>query len=157
MAHTSLITDEMRAAIGVESLPVTWEVEKGACRMFARAVGFSDLMFYDEEYARGQGYRSIVAPPGYLGSPVYLPNRPSPASGIRRFNIPLKRILNGGTDLEYSDTVCAGDVLTAREKIVEINQRDGRLGPMLVSITETTYRNRDGRVVATLRGTLISY
>lgn len=157
MAQGSVITDEMRATIGVESEPLTLEVDKGLCRLFARAVGHTDPIFYDEEHARSRGYRSLVAPPGFLGTPVYRPDRPPPVFGVRRFSTPYKRFLNGGTDLQCFGTICAGDVLTAISKIAEMHERQASIGPMLVAVTETIYRNQDGALVAVLRGTLISY
>ena len=155
----SVVTDEMREAIGKESEPAVLEVEKTGCRMFARAVGHTDLIFYDEEYAKSKGYRSIVAPPGYLGMPVHKPRTPSPQGEMPglRFSIPYKRVLNGGTETEYFDTVCAGDVLTARNKITGFNERKGGMGPMLITTRETTYTNQDGKVVAIERGTVIQY
>ncbi len=156
----SVITDEMRAAIGKESAPATLEVDKTGCRMFARAVGHTDLIFYDEEYAKSKGYRSIVAPPGFFGAPVYSPGGrtgdPSEMGG-RGYSIPYKRVLNGGTDYEYFDTVCAGDVLTARSKISGFNERTGSIGPMLITTRETAYTNQDGKVVAKMYGTVIQY
>lgn len=157
--QASVITDEMRAEIGKESEPVTFEVDKTACRLFARAVGYTDPIYYDEGYARSKGYRSIPAPFAFLGHPAYDPNAPRSARGgaYFRFQTPLKRILNGGTDLEYFDAVCAGDVLAATSRLVEISERQGRLGPMLITVTEFTYRNQDGQVVARMRGTGILY
>jgi hypothetical protein len=154
----SVITDEMRAAVGKESEAATLEVDKTGCRMFARAVGHTDLIFYDEAYAKSKGYRSIVAPPGYLGTRVFAPaaaGRGGPP-GIG-FSIPYKRVLNGGTETEYFDTVCAGDVLTARNKVTGFNERSGSMGPMLITSRETTYTNQDGKVVAVERGTVIQY
>jgi hypothetical protein len=155
--RSSVITDEMRGHIGKESEPVTLEVDKTACRMFARAVGYTDPVYYDEEYARSRGYRSIPVPFGFLGHPVYDPNAPQRLGGYFRFQTPFKRVLNGGTDIEYFDTVCAGDVLTATSKLTDISERESRLGPMLITVTEFTYRNQDGKVVATMRGTGIQY
>ena len=66
----SVVTDEMRAIVGKESEPATLEVDKTGCRMFARAVGHKDHIFYDEDYAKSKGYRSVVAPPGLLDSAV---------------------------------------------------------------------------------------
>ncbi len=154
---TSVITDKMRAEIGVESEPVTFEVDKTACRMFARAVGYTDPIYFDEQYAKSKGYRGIPAPVGFLGHPVYDPNRPQRLGGYFRTDTPFKRILNGGTDIEYFDTVCAGDVLTATSKLADLGEREGRLGPMLVTVTESTYRNQDGKLVARARGTGIQY
>ncbi|MEX2159913.1 MAG: MaoC family dehydratase N-terminal domain-containing protein [Dehalococcoidia bacterium] len=154
----SVITDEMRAAIGKEGEPSTLEVDKTGCRMFARAVGHTDPIFYDEAYAKKQGYRSVVAPPGFLGTRAFTPAaggaQGRPGMG---FSIPYKRVLNGGTETEYYDTVCAGDVLTARNKVTGFNERSGSMGPMLITSRETTYTNQDGKVVAVERGTVIQY
>jgi hypothetical protein len=155
----SVINDEMRAAIGKESEPVTFEVDKTACRMFARSVGYTDPLYYDEEHARSKGYRGIPAPFAFLGHQAYDPNAPTSRGlgGYFRTDTPFKRVLNGGTDIEYFDTVCAGDVLTATSKLVDISERQSRLGPMLITVTEFTYRNQDGKIVATMRGTGIQY
>lgn len=59
-----VITDELRGMIGVETGESVAEVTAGGCRLFARAVGHTDPVFYDEAVARQRGYRAIVAPPG---------------------------------------------------------------------------------------------
>lgn len=165
-AANSVITDEMRSAIGVESPPVPLEVEKTNCRMFARSVGHKDPIFYDEEAAKARGYRSIVAPPGFLGTPVFRPGSGGGAPGEmggRNFSVPYKRVLNGGTDYEYfpdgpeGDVICAGDTITARGRITGFEETEGSLGPMLITRRETVYTNQDGKVVAKMYGTLIQY
>ncbi len=155
----SVITDEMRAAIGKESDPTVMEVDKTMCRLFARAVGHTDLIFYDEAVARQRGYRSVVAPPGFLGTPVYQPRGPQIEGEMmgRGFATPYRRVLNGGTEYEYFDTICAGDTLTVRSKISGFSERSGSLGPMLITNRETTYTNQDGKVVAKMYGTVIQY
>ena len=155
----SVITDEMREVVGKEGAPTTLEVEKTGCRMFARAVGHSDPIFYDEEAAKAASYRSIVAPPGFLGTPIFNAGRErSPAETAGRgYSIPYKRVLNGGTDYEYLDTVCAGDVLTSRTKITDFSERTGSIGPMLITSRETIFTNQDGKVVAKMHGRTIQY
>lgn len=150
----SVVTDEMRAQLNKESEEWTVEVDKTSVRMFARSCQYDDPIFYDEEFARSKGYRSIPAPPHYLGTPAFDPN--APARGGRQLNIPYKRNLNGGTDIEYLDTIQAGDVLTATSMLTELEETSGRLGPMLIVRNQTTYRC-DGKVVAILRGTGIRY
>lgn len=157
----SLITPEMQEALGVESEPWTVELDKTSVRMFARSCQYTDPLFYDEEFAKSKGYRSLPAPPHYLGTPLYNPVESDPTFGgrrgaQRRGNPKLKRILNGGTDIEYFDTVQAGDILTATSKVANYEETAGRLGPMLITTTETIYR-RDGKVVAISRGTGIAY
>jgi acyl dehydratase len=156
---TPLITDEMRAHVGKESEPYTLEVDKTSIRMFARAVGHTDPIFYDEAAAKAAGYRSLVAPPGYLGTPIFNPN----AAARRGRDIgpqpsrPLNRILNGGTEIEYFDDICAGDVLTATSHVASYEEREGSIGQMLITTTKTVYRNQDGKVVAIMTGTGIRY
>ena len=162
----SVVTDEMRAAVGVEGDPWPVEVDKTSVRMFARAVGYTDPLFYDEEFARSKGYRSLPCPPHYLGTPVFNPAGSDPTFGAprrgnRNFEIPYKRRLNGGTDIEYfnkgpADAICAGDVLQATSRIAAFTERTGSIGPMLITNNETIYR-RGGSVVAISRGTGIAY
>lgn len=166
MADESIITDEMRAAIGVESESWTLEVDKTAVRMFARAVGYTDPLFYDEEFAKSKGYRALPAPPHYLGTPVFNPATSDPTFGAPRgsgggpgggrVRHNLKRVLNGGTEIEYRDTIYAGDVLTASSKVADLQERKGSVGTMLITTSETTYK-RDGQIVAISRGTAINY
>ena len=161
--NPSVITDEMRAAIGKEGTPSVAEVERTNCRMFARSVGHKDPIFYDVDAAKAAGYRDIVAPPGFLGTPIFNPNRPpgSPAEmGGRGFAIPYKRVLNGGTEYEYfpeNDVICAGDTISAVSKLAGFEETTGSLGPMLITKRETTYTNQNGKVVAKLYGTTIQY
>lgn len=157
MTQASLITDELRAAIGRETPPVTYEVDNLGCRQFARSVGYTDPVFFDEEFAKSQGHRGVVAPAGFLGHPIYNPARPARGPEITGLDIPLKRVLNGGTDVEYFDEICAGDTLTSTMKIADITEREGKMGPMIIVNTESTFKNQAGVTVAIMRGTMIRY
>ena len=155
--QTSVITDQMRSRIGVESEPVRYEVDNTGCRQFARAVGYTDPIYYDEDYARSKGHRGIVAPVGFLGHPVIAPGQPARVPEAFRLEIPYKRVLNGGTDIEYFADVCAGDKLTAATKLTNLTEREGKVGPMLIVDTETIFRNEVGETVAIQRGSAIRY
>ncbi len=152
----SVVTDELNALVGVDGPPQTLEVTSTGCRLFARAVGHTDLIYYDDAVARERGYRALVAPPGFLGTRVYVPGqvRGDDPMGL---DIPYKRLLNGGTTVEYFEPVCAGDELTSRARITEFQEREGSIGPMLITYRETTYTRADGVVVAKTYGSMISY
>jgi len=114
-----VITEEVRAWSGRRFDPITYEVEPSGIRLFARAMGYTDPIYYDAEEARRRGHRDLVAPFGYLGAPVYNPAL-RPSNPPRLPELPLERRLNGGTVLEYFQDVCAGDVLMVTTSIKNI-------------------------------------
>jgi hypothetical protein len=155
----SLLTDEMRATIGKEGQPTRLELDKTAVRMFARAVGHTNLKYFDEAHAQSLGHRSILAPPGYLGTPVFSPAGGgfTGPGGVGPNGRPL-RALNGGSEYEYTGIdICAGDILTSVTKVVSIDERRSSLGPMLITRRETVYTNQDGEVVCRAYGTGLTY
>jgi hypothetical protein len=153
-----LITEQMRAQVGVESASWTSEVDRTWVRMFARSVGHSDPVFYDETAAKAAGYRSLPCPPGYLGTPIFNPSVPAPrAASQPEPSRPLNRRLNGGTQIEYFDDLCAGDTLTGSSHIESFEETKGSLGAMLITVTQTVYKNQAGKVVAVSTGTGIRY
>jgi hypothetical protein len=151
-----LLTDEVRALVGREWPSADLEVERTGIRMWARAVGFDDPVFYDDDVARERGFDAVPAPPGFVGTLRSGPGDPEPGPPIRGLHPALTRSLNGGTDFEYLAAIVAGDVLTASTTIVDVVEKVGSIGPMLVFRRETTYR-RDGEPVAIMRQTVINY
>ena len=161
----SVVTDEMRAQIGVPREPVVCEVTTTGVRMFARAVGYTDAVYYDRAEAQRRGLRDLPAPPGYLGTPIFHPATADPTFGAPRatqagVRSPYTLVLNGGTDVEYTGVdICAGDELTGVARLQSLTERysPALAGPMLVQVTATTYTNQRGEVVATVRGTGLGY
>ena len=151
-----LVTDEIRALIGKDWPPVELDVDRTGVRMWARAVGFEDPVFYDEDVARERGFASLPAPPGFVGAPRWRPDDPEPGPPIRGLHPELTRSLNGGTEFEYRAPILAGDTLVATTRIVAVEEKDGKVGRMLIFRRETTYR-RDGEDVAFMRQTVINY
>lgn len=148
---TPLLTEEMRQqAVGQESAPVTTEVEKGTIIRFAQAIGDDNPLFNDEAAARDSRYGGLIAPPTFLRSVGSLrPDLP--------FELPLTRMLDGGSNWEYSHPVRPGDRITATSRITEIAERTGRLGAMVFMTVMFTYRNQLDQVVATQTNTSIRY
>jgi hypothetical protein len=163
MAEEFEITAKMREQIGKESRPWTYELTTTSVRGFARGVGYTDSVYFDVEAAKAAGYRNLPAPPTYLGTPVFIPGKSSdtfsgPSEGAPRVEHGLTGLLDGGTETEYFGDLCAGDTLTVVSKLAGLDVRESRsLGKMLISTTETTYTDQDGKVVAIQRGQAIFY
>src|SRR3972149_5629606 len=74
---------------------------------------------------------------------------PSPAALVPRallhrlFNadIPLKRLLNGASELEYFRSIKAGDIISVTARLTRLRQMAGAAGPTLFLFTETTHTN----------------
>src|SRR4030065_2989379 len=65
-APETLITNEMRSRIGVESVRVSDPIDKSLIRQWALALSWPeapDPLFWDEEYARTTRFGGIIAPP----------------------------------------------------------------------------------------------
>ena len=146
-----LLTEEMRQqCIGQESAPVTTKVEKGAIIKFAQAIGDDNPLFNDEAAARSSRYGGLIAPPTFLRSVSSLrPELP--------FELPLTRMLDGGSDWEYFEPIRPGDHITSTGRITEITERAGRLGAMVFMTVVFTYRNQFDQVAVTQTNTSIRY
>ena len=150
MTQESAITPEMRAAIDVESEPLTHDVEKGAIIKFAEAIGDTNPIFNDEVAARQSKYGGMIAPPTFLRSM---------SAGTLKvdFRNPYSANLDGGSEWEYFEPIRPGDRITVTTKIADLYERAGRLGNMLFLVRETKYVNQFGNTVAKQRTTGISY
>ena len=150
MADESKITQGMRDTIGVASDPVTYEVERGAVKKFAEAIGDPNPLFNDEAAARKTQHGGIIAPPTFLRS---MPPGPAKADMTGGGSVRL----DGGSEWEYFEAVRPGDRITVTSRIADVYEREGRLGSMLFVIREDRYVNQFGSTVALQRQTGIRY
>jgi acyl dehydratase len=167
------ITDAVRALIGVESEPVTAfeAVEPGAVRRFVQAIMDDDPIYWNAEAATVRGYDGPVAPPLFPGFVFRrAPGTPDPLDRVKENpdfdgiggagggrlppipNLPV-RTLNGGVEAEFFALARHGDRITAQSRYADIYEREGRTGKMVFIVTETTYTNQDGQVLAKIRNT----
>ncbi len=166
MGETFEITEEMKAKVGKESPPWTYEVSRSAVRAFARGTGYTDPIYYDIDAAKAAGYRDLPAPPTFHGTPVYIPGKSE-----ETYSTPLEcdvtitlepgqlpNIMDGGTEYEYFDQICAGDTLTSVAKMASLDTKITSSGKtMLIQSLEFTFTNQDGNVVLIERLKVINH
>jgi len=135
-------------------------VEKGAIMRFADAVGDHNPLYYDEEYAKNSRYGSVIAPPGFLGWPArgirggtFASQNVEGGPDLAKAGYP--RIIDGGYEYEFFLPVRAGDILASSSMTKDIVEREGKTGKMAFVITESTYTNQNGDLVAKARHTMI--
>lgn len=152
-----VLTDGLRELIGTAEPPLLYKVEEGAIQRYARAVGDLNPMHSDVEYAAQSGYGRLKAPPSFTGWPV--------TSSFDMFHLVEKLIaagaprgnLDGGVEYEFNAPIGAGDVLVAVIKIANIEGKETRLGPTMLTTVETTYTNQHGEVVLIARNQFLSF
>src|SRR3979490_3274493 len=121
-----------RNATGREAKPAVNEVEKGAIRRFAEALGETNPIYFEEAAARAAGYRSVVAPPTF-------PTTLRAGSDLRE-----GLLLSPGQRFEYARPIVAGDKLTVRSKVVEVSQRNTPSGLTDVVVIEDEGKDETG-------------
>ena len=163
MAEQFELTPELKASIGQASAPWSYEVTSTSVRAFARGVGYTDPVYFDSAAAKAAGYRDIPAPPTYLGTAIFIPGRSddtfsTPREGQPRINHGLKNVLDGGTEVEYYEDICAGDTLTGVSTVGDLSVRESKaIGKMLIVSLDTKYTNQLGKLVAVLKSQVLFY
>ena len=163
MAQELLITDEIRSWIGRETSPWTIAVSQRDVKRFAVATDDLNPLYLDEEEAKTTRYGGLIAPPLFYMAPLTEPVaenelRPDGLPYEGKFPIPptpLPRLMDGGTEIEFFQPIRVGDVLTGRSKITDIYQKEGRSGPLIFVVRETTFTNQRGELVLVEKGAAI--
>ncbi len=140
------------SAAGMTFPPYQFYVERGKIREFADAVGDPNPVYRDPVYAARLGFAGVLAPPTLLRTFLYEPKTASDALKVADWSY----IVHGEQEFEYFAPVVAGDVLTARERIVSITEKASRrAGKLQIAVIETTFHNQRGEKVQVARRTLV--
>ncbi len=125
-----------RSLIGRRSEVEVHEVERGAIRRFAAAIG-------DEAPLHRQGE---IAPPTF----------PTTMRGeIPGLELDKKRILHAGEEYRYRRPLRAGDVLRVVRRVEDVYEKRGSLGPMTFIVLAAEGRDPSGEIVYESRTTII--
>jgi acyl dehydratase len=132
--------------------PYEFRVERGKIREFADAVGDPNPIYRDPDYAAGTPFGGILAPPTLLRTFLYEPAAAKDALMVKDWSY----IVHGEQEFEYLAPIVAGDVLTAQDRIVSIEEKDSRrAGKLQIAVIETVFHNQRGEKVQVARRTLV--
>jgi acyl dehydratase len=152
-----VVTDSLKQLIGQKEKPVVFKIEEGAIQRYARAVGDSNPLFNDVEYASQSKWGRVMAPPGFTGWPI--------ASGFDMFKLFEKLaaagapmgLLDGGVEYDFLTPIGDGDILIMEIKIAAIEGRETKMGPTMVTTIESTFTNQRGAVALITRNTFLNF
>jgi len=151
-----MVPDSLKQYIGKVDPPHLREVEKGAIRRYADAVGDDNPLYYDEEYAKNTKYGGIISPPGFFG---WAKKTISSSEGLigligAMIEAGYAGILDGGMAYDFYLPVRVGDTLVGSPKVADIALKEGKTKMMILRF-ETSYTNQNGDLVAKSYQTLI--
>jgi hypothetical protein len=165
----TLVTEEMHQRKGVwGSTRVSPPVSESDIRKWAIACYWPERpppIYWDAEYATSTKWGTIIAPPDFnpFAWPIVEPRpqaaerqRPKTEEEKPRSNKG-RRGMNGGQVDTYGVPMRPGDVITARNRLRDWDERQTRLGLTLFSYSETEWRNQDDALVKLRVATAIRY
>ena len=160
----SYVTPDMIERKGVWApARVAPPVSESDIRKWAIAVYWPETpppIFWDGAYAATTKWGGIIAPPDF--NPFAWPiveerPRPDKADKADKAKGPRLRGMNGGQVETYGVPMRPGDVISARNRLRDWEERDTRLGQTLFSYSETEWHNQNGELVKRRVSTAIRY
>ncbi len=127
--------------------PLKFEVEKGAIRRLAEAIGDQNPLYVDEKHAENSKYGINIAPllmVTTLGAPEL--------QAALMTKIPVGDKKNGivrGFEVEFFQPLKAGDTVTVTCKVQDISGRESKMGFMINITTVREFKNQKGELIAT--------
>ncbi|HET7580461.1 MAG TPA: MaoC family dehydratase N-terminal domain-containing protein [Bacillales bacterium] len=110
-------------AIGKQSEKVLNDVERGAVKKFAEAIGDPHPIYVDREYGGKSRYKDNIAPPTFPRVFDY--------GTIEELTLPKAGLIHGEQEFEYKRPLVVGESLFCYSKVenyVEKQAKSGKLG-----------------------------
>jgi len=159
MEEQASVISILKQNVGQEAIWTDeFEIENGMIKRFAIAIGDTNPLYCDEEFAASTAYGGIIAPPTLLFewnhhkhaviSPEF---RKSIFKGLDR----QPRLLRGANEFEFIQPVRPGDVIKSKSRIIDAYEKQGRSGQLVFMICETDYFNQKEEVLGKSKDTYI--
>jgi hydroxyacyl-ACP dehydratase HTD2-like protein with hotdog domain len=149
----ALITESIKRCIGTSLPPFRFEVNRNDIRKYAVATGQRSPRYLTGDEAPLLFLFSAMMP--VLPLDELLDDGHKPDDALLP-ELPLKRIMAGGSEFDVHRRIYAGDVLLCRQTIIDIYEKQGAQGPLIFLIFENRFETEAGEAVVTERLTRIA-
>jgi hydroxyacyl-ACP dehydratase HTD2-like protein with hotdog domain len=160
MSH-KLLTQQALDKVGQQGPVFFGEVHASDIAKFCSGIGEEGPEHHDEHAARAMGFDGIVAPPTF----PHLATRPTPPrsgylsdgqyDNVAPDGMSHLQTMLGGQDWTIHRLCRAGEKIEERRKVLSIDEREGKSGPLAIMRTEQLFSTLDGEPIETLVSTLI--
>ncbi len=147
-----MLPEEVTKLIGKRSETIILEVEKSIMQKYMDAIS-NDSLYSDADLANMAELSAMIMPYSLMRRLDKWDVAMSIESELYQeaVNVITKagysNILDGGREYEFYAPVLTGETLIAESVILDIQEKEGKIGKMLVTIIETTYRNTNGSLI----------
>lgn len=143
-----MYVDEYLPHIGQAGPRIEQIITAESIRRFAEAVGETDLLYYDPEYAASTPYGGIIAPPTYSFTLRY--------PEIPHIWIAPKGRIHAGQSISYRRPLYAGETVFCGQTLANAYEKQGKQGWMVFLEHERTVYDRAGAVICVNKMTTIT-
>jgi acyl dehydratase len=153
------VPEDILAMIGVEKVR-QYEVTKRDIKRFAQAIGETNPVHFDEDYAKSTRHGAIVAPPLFCQIFTFedVPQNRLPSDGSPvevDVPVPAQRTVGGGSSYEIFQWVKAGDKIIAKSTLQDVFIKNGRSGRLYFIVVCTEFSNQKNELIAQETATYI--
>jgi acyl dehydratase len=145
MGEKPILTEPMKAQVGKLVNTHIMQIDRRMIDQYLDAMGDPDPVWRDKAAAIQAGYAELPVPPGLITSMQMEGDSPSLHMHEQSH---LNGAVDGGGEWEFYHPVYLGDVIAVTRKLVNIKERQGKLGATIINTFEVTYRNQRSVVVA---------
>ena len=144
----TLLTEQHTAWIGTEEPPVRVEISRRDIQKYAAATEQQQQRFLDGDEAPPMFVFNLFSDLPQLADlrPDGLARgkRGGPGRGPE---LPLKRVMAGGTQINQHRPIRPGDMLIGRRRIVDMFEKQGQSGPLIFTVRELVVTTQEGEPV----------
>jgi acyl dehydratase len=133
--------------IGKQSNKVKNEVERGAVKKFAEAIGDLHPIYFDEETGRNSRNKANIAPPT-------LP-RIFDYGVIEGLNLPNKGLIHGEQTFHYERPLRVGETINCYTKVKSYFEKKGNFGEMGFLVVENYGEDLSGVLIFSSSSTIV--
>lgn len=134
---------------GLTGTQFVFDVEKRHIRQFVEAIGDSNPLYVDEEYASKTIYGGIIAPPTF---PIAIGQDSGESLDLK---LDQRRMLHGEQEFIYKRPIRPGDTLYCQMKVSDVYKREGKKGTMQFVVLDTEMKDESGKLVVISRTNII--
>ncbi|MCM3690593.1 MaoC family dehydratase N-terminal domain-containing protein [Neobacillus niacini] len=133
--------------VGKRSNKVKNDVERGAVKKFAEAIGDLHPIYFDVEVGRNSRFKNNIAPPTFPRTFDY--------GVIDRLNLPTKGLIHGEQTFHYERPLVVGEEILCYSEVKKYFEKKGNFGEMGFLVLESFGEDLAGNTIFSSTSTIV--